>query len=201
MASNSNIRVFVQWSEQTVFSGEDIECQITFRNVSINNVSTPLPPSTGLNGHPLNWGKQRKTAPMQAKAILNKNHIITDTRTMPVNRGHRARLSLNLPTRDRISQRDSVLRNGVPTEGVTKEHSHRPSVSIISLGIFEGVGDEAAGQLSPRENPGTSRGHTRASSLQFIPRRSVADVNGPIPGRLLSPLREVISLMNLLIIV
>lgn len=35
MASTSNIRAFVQWKEATIFSGEEIECVITFKNTAV----------------------------------------------------------------------------------------------------------------------------------------------------------------------
>lgn len=34
MKSTSNIRAFVQWKEPTIFSGEEIECVITFKNTA-----------------------------------------------------------------------------------------------------------------------------------------------------------------------
>jgi hypothetical protein len=185
MSSSSSIRVFVQWSEQTVFAGENIECQITFRNVAaIDSISKPLPHFTGFNGFTPRGEKQRKMTSLQTTVAQNKSHTLANTRIMPISRGHRATLSLNVPTGEGGSQRGSVLRNGGPSEVGKKERSHRRSVSIISLGITEGAGDETTSQLGLGERSRRLRGHTRASSLQIIPRRSGGNGSGPLSGKL-----------------
>src|SRR4051812_11084605 len=88
----TNVRVFVQWTESTVFAGEDIECQITFKNVA----TSPAPSRTSL--HPssangLNRTAQRNTpSTAQIKSpsplVPRHSHAI---------KGHKATLSLNVP--------------------------------------------------------------------------------------------------------
>jgi RAB6A-GEF complex partner protein 2 len=185
MSSNSNIRVFVQWSEQTVFAGENIECQITFRNVAVvNKISKPLSHPVGLNGYAPTESKQRKTTSLRTTVMQDRNHTAANMRTMPISRGHQATLSFNM-TVGETSQGDSLQGKGNPNEAEVKEHSHRRSVSIISLGITESGGDETASHLSLGERSRhPSRRHARASSLQIIPRRPGANISGPLSGRL-----------------
>src|SRR5277367_3160708 len=94
----SNIRVFVQWSEQTVFAGEDIECQITFKNVAaVPNAPRSSSHPGSLNGFTPGGGRERKSTPLQTPAAQGNNNISQNSRTAPSSRGHRSTLSLNVP--------------------------------------------------------------------------------------------------------
>lgn len=175
----TNIRVFVQWTEQTVFAGEDIECQITFKNVApIPNSSsatvTLQPPSA--NGLAPAGDRQRKTPAAQVK-----NGSALSPRPAPPNRGHRTTLSLNVPVNTVRSQAAPELWNGASSKG--KEASaHKRSVSIISIGASEnGVVGDIAGHGGKGERPRGSKSHGRSASLQIVPRRNGIN-GGPTSG-------------------
>lgn len=181
----STIRVFVQWKEQTVFAGEDIECQITFKNVAPapSPSRTPPHPSTVNSFMP---GSQRKATQIKNGSPLNP-------RPGHLGKGHRSTLSLNVPAGSLRSQPTSTswsARNATksPREG----GQHKRSVSIISIGASESVIEDATSQGSYAERPrNTSRGHGRSASLQIVPRG--LGINGsPISGRRTSTLFLVI---------
>jgi RAB6A-GEF complex partner protein 2 len=181
----SNIRVFVQWSEQTVFAGEDIECQITFKNVAaVPNAPRSSSHPSSLNGFAPGGGRERKSTPLQTPAAQGKNNISQNSRTAPSSRGHRSTLSLNVPVGSERSNPGPEPRNSGHGQVGTEERSHKRSVSIISLGISEDPGDEAITQRNVAEGSRRpSRGHVRASSLQIVPRRSGTNGAGPLSGR------------------
>lgn len=184
LPSTSNIRVFVQWSDQIVFAGEDIECQITFRNVAtvFNTPRSSSHPSS-LNGFP-GKERQRKTTPLQTPTGQAKISSTPNPRATASNRGHRSTLSLNVPAGNGRLAQGPGTRNDRLNEALTEQRSHRRSVSIISLGISELPGDERDSQHNVAEGSRRpSRGHIRASSLQIVPRRSDMNGAGPLPGR------------------
>lgn len=175
LASSSNIRVFVQWSEPTVFAGEDVECQITFKNVAaVPHAPRSSSNPSSLNGFP-GGERQWKTTP---------NSTSPDPRAVISNRGHRSALSLNVSAGNRHLNQSSGIRDSRRKEAGTEERSHRRSVSIISLGISDLPGDETATQRNvgdgSRRPP---RGHMRSSSLQIVPRRPGTNGAGPMSGK------------------
>lgn len=173
----TNIRVFVQWTEQTVFAGEDIECQITFRNTA----TTPTPSRTSLhpaaaNGFAPGGERQRKSASSQGK-----NNVTSNPKSLPPNRGHRATLSLNSPIAIERSQTGSGSWAGAPGKAAKDGGSHKRSVSIISIGASESAVDDVASHNSLVEGTRRmSRGHGRSASLQIVPRRQ--GLNGGPPS-------------------
>jgi hypothetical protein len=174
----TNIRVFVQWTEQTVFAGEDIECEITFKNIAITPAPsrTTLHPSTA-NGFATGGDRQRKAPGAQVKSNA------LSPRPSQAARGHRTTLSLTVPvTSVRSSQVGSGSWNGGHS-GVGKESgSHKRSVSIISIGASETIADDVASQNSLPEGPRRfSRGHGRSASLQIVPRKN-GIAGGPTSG-------------------
>ncbi|KAH7356938.1 Rgp1-domain-containing protein [Rhexocercosporidium sp. MPI-PUGE-AT-0058] len=171
----SNIRVFVQWTQQTVFAGEDIECQITFKNIA----NPPTPPRTSL--HPssahgsASVDRQRKTAVSQIKDSAN-----LAPRSPSSSKGHRTTLSLNVPAGLIGSPPASGLFNGTPYRASKDGNSHKRSVSIISIGASEGGVDDFTSHGSFSERPrGGPRGHGRSASLQIVPRRHAINGGGP----------------------
>jgi RAB6A-GEF complex partner protein 2 len=185
LPSPSNIRVFVQWSEQTVFAGEDIKCQIIFKNVAaVPNEARSSSHSGSLNGFAPGGGRGRKGNPLQTPTAQGKNTVSQNSRAVPSGRGHRSALSLNVPVGSGRSNQGSGLRSSGHIEVGTEDRSHKRSVSIISLGISEDPGVEAIAQLNVAEGSRRpSRGHIRASSLQIVPRRSGTNGAGPLSGR------------------
>ncbi|TVY81275.1 Protein sat1 [Lachnellula suecica] len=164
----TNIRVFVQWKEQTVFAGEDIECEITFKNTATTPIPTPSrttlhPPSA--NGFAPGGDRQRKTPVAQLK-----NGSISSPRPAPPGRGHRTTLSLNVPVNTVRSHGASDSWSGAPSKG--KEGAHKRSVSIISIGASEnGTVGDIAGHGGKAERPRGSKHHGRSASLHIVPRR------------------------------
>ena len=159
----STIRVFVQWKEQTVWAGEDIECKITFKNVA----TAPAPPRTSHPStlNPFPSGGPRKPAQVRNGSPLNP-------RPGHPGKGHRSTLSLNVPAAPLRTQPASTswsARNAAksPREG----GQHKRSVSIISIGASESVAEDTASHGSFAERPrNLSRGHGRSASLQIVPR-------------------------------
>lgn len=151
MAGASDIRVFVEWHERTVFAGEEVRCTITFRNVASVPSSTPhqrtprqTPAGLGISPGPAGL---RTTSKLQPPP--------------PTPRGHRSTMSMTSPRLGAPQPLQAAVAGGEGREGM----GHRKSVSIVSIGggtVGEDVGDSHAGRLS-RFN----RGHGRASSLQI----------------------------------
>lgn len=170
---STNIRVFVQWTEQTVFAGEDVECQITFKNIAIK----PATPRISLHPQSANGlsERQRKGASTKTK------HVNTlSSRPPPPNRGHRTTLSLSAPVSVGRSQPGSGSWDG-GAGGASKDGStHKRSVSIISIGASESLNDGTSNGSLRDGSRRPSKGHSRAASLQIIPRRHAN--GGPTSG-------------------
>ncbi len=179
----TNIRVFVQWVEQTVFAGEDIECRITFKNIA----ATPSPPSRSTlhpppaNGFATGGLRKAPTAQVKGKASLSP-------RPTQFTRGHRTTLSLNAPAASVRSQSQAASStwNGGASRTGKEENTHKRSVSIISIGASEALTEDVASQASLPERPSRSsrpsRGHGRSASLQIIPRRNGFNGSGGPPS-------------------
>jgi len=175
----SSIRVFVQWTEQTVFAGEDIECQITFRNVA----ATPTPSKTlrppVVNGLSSVGERQRKVS-----ASHSRNGALSPRPGLP-GKGHRSTLSLNVASVsvNSQSQAGSEAWNGSQPKGPSEAGTHKRSLSIISMGATESnAGDEASNASTIERSGGMSRGHGRSASLQIVPRRHGVN-GGPTSGK------------------
>lgn len=178
--SPSNIRVFIHWHDQTVFAGEEVRCTITFKNV------TRAPGSSS---------SQLKPAPHQSRH-LNSNHIHGQHRAKPPSglvppsaaRGHRSSLSLTVPSAAASSRARAgsiPWSSQSPTDGPSGNghgggHSHRRSVSIVSMGSSSGAADDAQSNGTPGKPQRPTRGHARASSLQIVARGNGAA--GPRSG-------------------
>lgn len=171
---SSNIRVFVQWRDQTVFAGENIECEIIFKNTTPPAVPPNVSlPTGGTNGHIPGIDRQRKQS-VATNSISNAS-----LRPGPPGRGHRATLSLSVPPAPRRPPTES----GSQTESRPKAGAggtHKRSVSIVSIGASESsVGDVSSrGGNEPPRRP--TRGHVRSASLQIVPRRT--GMNGGPPS-------------------
>lgn len=174
---SSNIRVFIKWTEQTVFAGEDIECQITFKNVAPHPTSKPLQLGSS-NGSSQRGERQRKPA-----ATLSNNTTTANTRPGPPSRGHRTTLSLNVPGRTGRPQPAPSAWNGEPSTSTKQASIHKRSISVISIGASEGVADLTSPSGASERQRRTSRGHGRSASLQIVPRRHGVN-GGPISGGL-----------------
>lgn len=173
----TNIRVFVQWTEQTVFAGEDIECQITFKNVAATAGPTKSYLHPSGNGFTPAAERQRKPSPSQ---IRNSSNL--SPRPAQPARGHRSTLSLNVPTTSGRAKPGSVSGswNGGYPKVSLDGNTHKRSLSIISIGASETAVDELTSR--PDGTRRISRGHGRSASLQIVPRRPGGSVSGPPSG-------------------
>lgn len=178
-ASTSSIRVFVRWTEQTVFAGEDVECEIIFKNVA----STTTPSTSSLRPLPTNGfavgAERHKTAP----ASHNQSSSLSPRTGMP-NRGNRTSLSPTVPVPLQASPAETEMWSGSQARAPSEASTHKRSVSIISMGKSESATTDrfsANGSLAERAGR-APKGHGRSASLQIVPRRHGA--NGPISGRI-----------------
>ncbi|OWO97449.1 hypothetical protein B2J93_5262 [Marssonina coronariae] len=178
-AALTNIRVFVQWTEQTVFAGEDIECLVTFKNIANAPTSkTSLHPSSANTSTPAD--RQRKNAISQIR-----NNASLSPRAPFSSRGHRTTVSMSVPAPSIAPQ--PVMPawwNGAPIKiAQAGRNAHKRSVSIMSIGASEGCADDVASHSSFPERPrGGPRGHERSTSLQMISRRRGSN-SGPLSGK------------------
>ncbi|CAJ2511604.1 Uu.00g072290.m01.CDS01 [Anthostomella pinea] len=173
----SNIRVFIKWDDQTVFSGEEIRCQITFKNVATSSNQTSS--SSIQHQHQLP-GSPRTERPRQPSPLLSPRGKPNTGLTPPSSgRGHRSTLSLNVPAGS------SRLRGSAqqwtppqpPPLSQRPGHAHKRSLSIVSIGSNATVEDQLLNKGSPARSQRPTRGHGRSASLQIAPRGGV--INGP----------------------
>ncbi|KAF2130983.1 Rgp1-domain-containing protein [Dothidotthia symphoricarpi CBS 119687] len=166
--SASNIRVFVQWKDSTVFAGEDIECTITFKNVAPveGHDSSPTRRQNGF-GH--GGERQRKLPPVHSstRPSVSRNSSFASQAPPSHLRGHRPTLSLR--TASNAGDSRSYIS---PSEALGSSSARqRPgrSLSIISLGANAAPD---ASQPAPSTTPRRpARGHGRSASLQVVPGR------------------------------
>jgi RAB6A-GEF complex partner protein 2 len=171
----SNIRVFVHWSDQTVFAGEDIRCRITFKNVA-------HPP-------PLQADRSRQASPLLGTP-RKPNHSSSSLAppTSARGHGHRTTLSLNVPpshSRPRSNTASTPQWLASPQQPPRPStsskspsgHGHQRSISIMSIGSTPGE-DQTLNNGSRTPSHRSGRRHTRSASLQISPRGGGL-ANGP----------------------
>lgn len=174
--SSTNIRVFVKWKEQTVFAGEDIECEITFKNIA----TTPAPSKTSLhppaNGFATGGDRQRKIPTGKTK-----NSSPLSPRPAQSGRGHRGTFSSSTQAGS-VRQASAISSWNGEVQNVAKEKgSHKRSVSIVSIGASEATVEDSASVGMPERPHIGSRGHGRSASMQVVPRRNGSS-SGPPSG-------------------
>lgn len=166
--SPSNIRVFVQWKDSTVFAGEDVQCTITFKNVANPEGRDPSP-ARKHNGFAPGGERQRKLPPVHSftrPSISRNSSFVSNIPGSPHLRGHRPAQSLHASSvagdaRSPISPGGAFGNNG-------RGHKHGRSISIISLGTDAAVGGSHNGSVTPTR---PNRGHGRSASMQVMPNR------------------------------
>lgn len=171
----SNIRVFIQWADQTVFAGEDVECEITFRNIASN----PTPARSSLQPPPTNGFGPRSERQRKPPTGPARSDNVSGPRPAPPVGGHRTTLSLSGPVGADRSQGSGSWAAGHAKPPKTG-HAHKRSVSIISIGASEGAADDFTSHGSAADGSRRMmRSHGRSASLQLIPRRH----GGPTSGK------------------
>ncbi|KAK5018124.1 Golgi membrane exchange factor (Ric1p-Rgp1p) subunit [Cryomyces antarcticus] len=179
-SSSSNIRVYVQWKEPTVFAGEDVECTITFKNIA------PLPGAEGdgtrnsrHSGSAPNEERQRKVTPLHSSsaATVSRNSFLSPQVRLEQARGHRATLSLNVPSSSKPWSPSSGPSNY--NGALRPEYKHGRSVSIVSIGSGT-IGEDTRRQATAGTAKRPARGHGRSASLQVMPGRSIMASPPPV---------------------
>lgn len=160
----SNIRVFVHWHDQTVFAGEEVKCTITFKNVATDGDQKEEAQEQKESD------RHRLTSALQARAKATANLSTSSSAT--ISKGHRrSALSLSGPPSSIHSRTGSVqwVGPGDPADG-RSGHSHKRSVSIVSIGSANTVDEYKPKSDAPPRSQRPGRGHNRATSLQILPR-------------------------------
>ncbi|KAI0426622.1 Rgp1-domain-containing protein [Xylaria sp. FL1042] len=187
---STDIRVFIKWDDQTVFAGEEIRCQITFKNVAPG--ASPFVPTAASASASLSNQRQplqsspRADRSRQPSPLLSPRGGSTNGLNSPASaRSHRSTLSLNVPSTS------SRLRNSVPQwpplqlpapppppPPQNPGHVHKRSLSIVSMGSNATVDEQTYVNGTQTRPQRPARGHGRSASLQIIPRIGTA-ANGP----------------------
>ncbi|KAL5118986.1 Golgi membrane exchange factor (Ric1p-Rgp1p) subunit [Pleosporales sp. CAS-2024a] len=168
MSASSNIRVFVQWKNATVFAGEDVECTITFKNVALPEGRGRSPARTH-NGFAPGGDRQRQLPRVHSstRPSASRNSSFTTAQKPPAQvRAHGPALSLYTPSS--VGSPRSPARPSAATAHSTGGQNHGRSLSIMSLGA------DAAPETSRDRGPSSprpARAHARSGSLQIVPGR------------------------------
>jgi RAB6A-GEF complex partner protein 2 len=170
---SSNIRVFVQWKDSTVFAGEDIECTITFKNVALPEGRDKSPGPSKKNGFAPGGERQRKLPPVHSstRPSISRNSSFGSQIPPQQVRGHRPALSLHTASTTGDKRSPVPPTAGFNNGSAVSAHKHGRSLSIISMGTDAATEVSRDRAASPRR-PG--RGHGRSASLQVVPGRSSA---------------------------
>lgn len=167
--SASNIRVFVQWKDSTVFAGEDIECTITFKNVA-SPEGHDRSPTRRPNGFAMGGERQRKlnVPPVHSstRPSVSRNSSFASQLPPSHARGHGPALSLYAPST--AGGRASAVPPSPAHGNNAGGQKHARSVSIVSLGTDAGT-ELSHDRGVPIRRP--ARGHGRSASLQVVPGR------------------------------
>lgn len=172
----SNIRVFVHWHDQTIFAGEEIKCTITFKNVATGD-DRAKQQSKGQSD------RNRLTSSLHARAKASSNSTPPLSTT---GRGHkRSALSLGIPSSSTRRTGSVQWPSGNKGPDNRPNQDHKRSVSIVSIGSTSTIDDhqpriDSASTSSNVQRP--ARGHSRATSLQILPRSQVGSPTAVPPG-------------------
>ena len=170
--SNTNIRVFVSFKEDSVFAGEDVEATVTFKNIE-----HPHPPPA-VAAQPK---RTRPTAPAYSRQ--------PSTTTQPFSRPTHSRQPSvastaqppprTTPPKHRQAQSLTVLENTakqrglIPLDGAaappTRKVQHGRSVSIVSLGSDASSPSKARGIPASRDPSRPGFKLARSASVQVTP--------------------------------
>lgn len=177
----SNVRVFVQWRDQTVFAGEEVKSTITFKNVSSN--TSPQQLQSRQQQRP-QGERQRLVAPLQNRAKGNVGLASPPSTT--TTRGHRrSALSLSVSTSHSHSRSGSV--QWPQSAGIGREwrsgDAHKRSLSIVSIKSTNTVEDHGPRNDGPSRSQRSHRGHSRAASLQIPSPGMKSPGSGPQSGK------------------
>jgi RAB6A-GEF complex partner protein 2 len=167
---STNIRVFVDWREPTVFAGESVECTVTFKNVA-RTLAPEKSPGRSLNGFVKPGERKTPVSRSSARALASNASYTANNEHSQSTKGHRPALSLYAPSQASVSTTQAVsppppLTNGAPP-GPPR---HGRSLSIMSMGSFP-IGDVNSERGGTAQTRRPARGHGRSASLQVSPGR------------------------------
>lgn len=175
----SNLQVLVQWKTPTLQGGDDIECNITFKNIcsSIDSTSATQLPSSALE-------RDRRTEPWpssveQTLSRKPPSHAVLNFR--PRCGSHRSTYSLDTPLSIRQASGHSVQSKASINSRDTGHRFHKRSISIVSI-EDEGSPDKGLTSFPPVSSKRLTRAHGRALSFQALPRASSMNLK-PISGK------------------
>ncbi|KAK3077642.1 hypothetical protein LTS18_009682, partial [Coniosporium uncinatum] len=173
MPPPSNIRVSVHWKQPTVFAGEEVECTIIFKNVASSSGAEGALPQWGHHNAILASENRRRKLPQlyaQSRASASRKSSFGSQITEQHARGHRAALSLNSLNTPSYSNGHAIVPgSGDGTNTSAAETRPGRSLSIRSAGPDVANGNQFLRGPTEARRPGN--GHSRASSLQVMPRR------------------------------
>ena len=171
-STTSTIRVYVHWSEPTVFAGEDVACQIVFKNIATVPGTPQVTSNTKTASGSISTTTSQRKPVSNAQIAEARDRSNASISSPAAQRSHRTTLSLNVPVKisaaGGASNTNGTSEAGFKTEG----HSHRRSVSIISLGTSDAGGGTTVNSSIGNDSPRTPfKKHGRSTSLQIVPRR------------------------------
>lgn len=170
----SSIRAFVTWNQPAVFSGEDIDCVITFKNIAKTRtaVDQDPKPDNARDGTHAKLERQRTITQTTAwgRPVLGSTPSVRSTRTVSQPNRHRPTLSLSVvPNTSATHGRSASSHSAAPNLSARPSHSHGRSLSIMSLGS-----DASTSMISrnhpPQGRTTKGRGHGRSASMQMLSR-------------------------------
>lgn len=168
----------MQWRHSTVFAGEDIECQITFKNISRcsttrgnSSLSPELCATVPSRGR---WKESTASQPTQIPSRNSQNLAAPTPQTpLTVNRSALS-LSAQSPRRQALT---GIFSSDASKNDSVGQQKHKRSVSIVSIGKEPTIAAEAYVHPLALKRPG--RGHARAASLQ-VPSHKSGIEQGPL---------------------
>ncbi|GAB7360409.1 hypothetical protein MBLNU230_g8366t1 [Neophaeotheca triangularis] len=200
-AAPTNIRTFVQWKENTVHSGEPIECVITFKNVAKlpgqQEATAPHPNGSVKDksrGYPPSAANSRRSSVAQqnGKPSHSRAASVASARNPSGGKGHRPALSLNvIAASGRGGLHSAPLQGRWPHNASGPGKGHGRALSIMSLGS-EPVSEGRTPTNGPSGSKKHFKGHGRSASAQAftntsVPPRVLEGVGNGMPSDLLSP--------------
>lgn len=182
----SDVRVSVQWKSSVVFAGEDLECIITFNNVSqAYHVGNSSSSSSNLRNQSTARERWKESLPHH-----DPSKSIGHTRNNSISKSDHARETSRTRWPPSSLTTPAVIRHGTgiaeaqSTKGNTKQERHRRSVSIVSLAHDAHQTPNTQTETPTPTFPRPVRGHARAASLQVLPWRNGMVQEGPISGKI-----------------
>lgn len=184
----SDIRVSVQWETSSIFAGEDIECIITFRNVSPRHRASNSPspnsrPRVASSGRE-RWKESLPHQSGQKSVGHTRNNSVSNVGSHhpAISRSHRPALSLSTQNGTRQSSATNLKDSNKSDTNSGQGGKHRKSVSIVSLGGDPLISeyDSEGKVLRSKRADGN---HARATSLQGVPWRNSTGKFGPTSGK------------------